>query len=231
MPRAEAEQRLATATNGLRQRFPGQSALPILSTRQQRGLIAGVVAVVVLAVISPLNTAIGLIAVATCVYLVTVVYRVMLFRSSMGAGFVDRVTDEEARAVPMDHLPVYTVLVPAYREPEVVTRLLGALGRIEYPPARLDVKLLLGEDDDMTIEAGRAADTGSEVEVVLVPAGEPRTKPKALNYGLTLARGEMITIYDATAPASLIGGAGAGLPGRGWVRPGWVRPTGGTGSR
>jgi cellulose synthase/poly-beta-1,6-N-acetylglucosamine synthase-like glycosyltransferase len=97
----------------------------------------------------------------------------------------------------MDHLPVYTVLVPAYREPEVVTRLLGALGRIEYPPARLDVKLLLEEDDEVTIEAVRAADTGSEVEVVLVPAGEPRTKPKALNYGLTLARGEMITIYDA----------------------------------
>ena len=27
--------------------------------------------------------------------------------------------------------------------------------------------------------------------------GDPRTKPKALNYGLTIARGEFVTIYDA----------------------------------
>ena len=38
---------------------------------------------------------------------------------------------------------------------------------------------------------------GDQFELVLVPAAEPRTKPKALNYGLTLARGEFVAIYDA----------------------------------
>ena len=34
-------------------------------------------------------------------------------------------------------------------------------------------------------------------ELVVVPELEPRTKPKALNYALPLARGEYIVIYDA----------------------------------
>jgi cellulose synthase/poly-beta-1,6-N-acetylglucosamine synthase-like glycosyltransferase len=33
--------------------------------------------------------------------------------------------------------------------------------------------------------------------LVIVPTSQPRTKPKALNYGLTVARGSLVTIYDA----------------------------------
>jgi len=197
IPRAEAERRLVTSTHGLRERFPQQSALPILSVRQQRALLGAVAALVVAGVVSPVNTAIGLIAVTTAAYLATVVYRVLLFRASMSAASVQVVTDAEARAVPRHELPVYTVMVPAYREPEVIARLLEGVAGIEYPPELLDVKILLEEDDAMTIDAVRTIDTGPAVEVVLVPAGDPRTKPKALNYGLTFARGEMVTIYDA----------------------------------
>ena len=35
------------------------------------------------------------------------------------------------------------------------------------------------------------------VEVVVVPAGRPRTKPRALNVGLALARGEYTVVFDA----------------------------------
>jgi cellulose synthase/poly-beta-1,6-N-acetylglucosamine synthase-like glycosyltransferase len=34
-------------------------------------------------------------------------------------------------------------------------------------------------------------------EVVVVPPGEPRTKPRALNAALPLAQGEFVTVYDA----------------------------------
>ena len=34
-------------------------------------------------------------------------------------------------------------------------------------------------------------------EIVLVPPGGPRTKPKAANYALALARGELLVVYDA----------------------------------
>ena len=36
---------------------------------------------------------------------------------------------------PTTTLPVYTVLVPAYREPEVIARLVERLERLEYPTA------------------------------------------------------------------------------------------------
>ena len=35
------------------------------------------------------------------------------------------------------------------------------------------------------------------IEIVVVPDLNPRTKPKALNYALPLARGEYLVIYDA----------------------------------
>jgi cellulose synthase/poly-beta-1,6-N-acetylglucosamine synthase-like glycosyltransferase len=60
----------------------------------------------------------------------------------------------------------------------------------------LDVKVLLEADDRETIDAIGDVEFGEHVEVVLVPPADPRTKPKALNYGLSLARGELVTIYD-----------------------------------
>ena len=39
--------------------------------------------------------------------------------------------------------------------------------------------------------------TARHIEIVRVPYSEPRTKPKALNYGLARARGRLVTIYDA----------------------------------
>lgn len=37
----------------------------------------------------------------------------------------------------------------------------------------------------------------AHIEVVIVPPSSPRTKPKALNAGLALARGEYVAVYDA----------------------------------
>ena len=66
-------------------------------------------------------------------------------------------TDEEARAIPDAHLPTYTILVPAYHEPEVVGDLISAMASLEYPQEKLQVLLLLEADDEVTIEAARAA--------------------------------------------------------------------------
>ena len=59
------------------------------------------------------------------------------------------------------------------------------------------MKLLIEADDDVTIDAIRESQPGDQFELVLVPPADPRTKPKALNFGLTLARGELVAIYDA----------------------------------
>ncbi|MEV8442160.1 glycosyltransferase [Actinosynnema sp. NPDC051121] len=99
--------------------------------------------------------------------------------------------------VPDDHLPVYTVLVPVYDEVEVVAKVIGNLDRLDYPKSKLDVMILLEQKDTATIEAARASNPPEYVRIVIVPEGEPRTKPRACNYGLEFARGEYVVIFDA----------------------------------
>jgi cellulose synthase/poly-beta-1,6-N-acetylglucosamine synthase-like glycosyltransferase len=84
-----------------------------------------------------------------------------------------------------------------YKEPEVLPILAAALRKLDYPLAKLDVKLVLEADDHETIAAAKALGLEGIFEIVLVPPSHPRTKPKACNYALRLARGEYLVIYDA----------------------------------
>ncbi|WP_321499067.1 glycosyltransferase [Breoghania sp.] len=93
--------------------------------------------------------------------------------------------------------PPYTVLVPLYREAAVVADLIAALQRLDYPPDLLDIKLLVEEDDRETREALTRHLPGPSFQVVVVPPGGPRTKPKALSYAMRFARGELVTVFDA----------------------------------
>lgn len=95
-----------------------------------------------------------------------------------------------------DQLPHYTVLVALYREAAVVPALLEALERLDYPADKLQVVLLCEEDDPDTARAC-GANLRRGWELVVVPDGVPRTKPRALNAGLPRVRGEFFTIYDA----------------------------------
>nr|WP_298104110.1 glycosyltransferase family 2 protein [uncultured Shinella sp.] len=93
--------------------------------------------------------------------------------------------------------PVYSVFVALYREAEVVPQLIETLDRLDWPAARLDIKLICEADDDATLSALAAIRLGRQYEIVAVPPGHPRTKPKALSYALGAARGEYLVIYDA----------------------------------
>lgn len=94
-------------------------------------------------------------------------------------------------------LPVYTVLVPLYREARVLRQLLAALEALDYPRDKLDIKLLMEADDKDTGAAIDVIHLGSQYQVLVVPPDGPRTKPKALDVGLELTRGEFVTVYDA----------------------------------
>jgi cellulose synthase/poly-beta-1,6-N-acetylglucosamine synthase-like glycosyltransferase len=94
-------------------------------------------------------------------------------------------------------LPVYSILVALYREKEVVSQLLVALGRIEWPRSKLEIKLVCEADDRETIDVLRAHRLHPCVEIVEVPPGQPRTKPKALQYALPLCSGDYVVLYDA----------------------------------
>ena len=107
-------------------------------------------------------------------------------------------TPDEVRSLADDKLPLYSILVPLYREkPETLAALTRALRALDYPAERLDVILILEADDPETRDAVEMAAAPPWVRQVEVPAGGPRTKPKALTHALPLARGELLTVYDA----------------------------------
>jgi len=193
----EQQARLADSIDGLQRTFPEFTAVAVLTARQRRGLLILIAAVIAAAVVDVNATAIAIVALATAFYSAVILDRVALFRASLLHEAVVVISDDEARSYPDDLLPVYTVLIPAYKEPEVIHALLGAMNRLEYPREKLDIKLLLEADDAETIAAARDVELGDYSTIILVPPAEPRTKPKALNYGLSLSRGELVTIFDA----------------------------------
>lgn len=160
------------------------------------GALAVVVSAALIAaphIVAPLLA--GMVAV---LYLAATLDRNYLLFKGLRASAMVQVSREEALALSDDELPVYTVLLPVYDEPSIVTNLINGVGKLDYPRDKLEVLLLVEEDDVAT----QAALIGAELEsvrVVLVPHSLPKTKPKACNYGMSLPdlRGEMVTIYDA----------------------------------
>jgi glycosyltransferase XagB len=94
-------------------------------------------------------------------------------------------------------LPRYTVFVPLFKEVEILPHLANALARLDYPAAKLDIKIVLEEVDASTIEAASKLAFPGNVDLIVVPDRLPRTKPKALNYALQFATGDLAVIYDA----------------------------------
>lgn len=94
-------------------------------------------------------------------------------------------------------LPTYTVLVPVYREAAILPQLMASLCALDYPSAKLDIKMLIESDDTETLTALESVTLPAGCDVVICPHGMPRTKPRALSIGLAYARSELIVVYDA----------------------------------
>jgi cellulose synthase/poly-beta-1,6-N-acetylglucosamine synthase-like glycosyltransferase len=188
---------LERSSADLATRSPEESASRVV-TRPQVAVFAaiGVVSLVLLWRL-PLAFGVGAAAVSTLLYAAFSIYRGYLIYRSLSHDLEIPVSDEELASLDEATLPIYTVLVPLYREASVLPTLVAGLARLDYPPTKLDVKLLLEEDDRETLDAVASMHLPAYVHPVVVPAAKPRGKPKACNYGLIHARGEYVVIYDA----------------------------------
>ena len=130
-------------------------------------------------------------------YLVTILYKFFLVL----IGFTQKndivITHSEIRNIPDESLPVYTILLPVFKETKIVPQLITAISQMDYPHDKLDVKLLVEESDSTMQEALKKIKLPSFFDVIIVPDSLPRTKPKACNVGLSKAKGEYLVIYDA----------------------------------
>ncbi len=148
--------------------------------------------------LAPLATLIVLNIAISIFYLGNFVFKGILV--SIGGGRsaeIDETVAVEARALKTEDLPVFTVLVPMFREAAMLPRLAQALRELDYPLGKLDIKIVLEAGDAETIEAARSLGLEGVFEIVIVPELEPQTKPKACNFALRFARGEYLVIYDA----------------------------------
>ena len=165
-------------------------------TKAQRNTLIAIAAVFVLALlVFPFATASAFVLVSSVFYLAITVYKLWIIGASVRKNAAYRFSAEEL-AVQRDW-PVFSILVPMYKEPEVVPQMVRGLCAMDYPTDKLDVQLLLEEDDTATVAAARATPMPPNFRVTVVPPSFPRTKPKACNFGLALAKGEYLVIYDA----------------------------------
>jgi cellulose synthase/poly-beta-1,6-N-acetylglucosamine synthase-like glycosyltransferase len=132
---------------------------------------------------------------ASIFYVAIIVFRLFVISTAAEGG--QGTTGSAGGALPEAALPRYTVLVPLYREAKVLPDLIARLSGLDYPTDRLQILLLVEEDDDETRRALALLDAGPQFEAVVIPPSLPRTKPKACNVGLARATGELCTIYDA----------------------------------
>jgi glycosyltransferase XagB len=182
---------LATASHGLEHQRPGESAAAGLSLGQKlTGCL--VAAALIWSLVSQPQVALIILAILTLpIFAVLLVLRI--------GAVIDGWEPDPVPVLPIpDHkLPVYTVLVPLYREAAVLDQLLTALLALDYPPTRLDIKILVEDSDQLTRDALSNTGLPAHIDVIVAPRGVPQTKPRALNIGLMEARGELLTIYDA----------------------------------
>lgn len=187
-----------------RQRFVTHTTLPhhISALRTfapwQRNVILGILFVIGGGlVIAPLTTGIVIVAVLTAVYFIDALFNLFLVMKSLKVPPEMSSTEEELRALDETTLPVYSVLCPLYKEAHMLPTFVTAMQALDWPKAKLDVLLLLEENDQETVIAAEAMNLPSYIRILVVPHSMPKTKPKACNYGLSFASGEYVVIYDA----------------------------------
>jgi glycosyltransferase XagB len=188
---------LDRAALGLWRRSEVQSARRILFPGQKVFLVLAVAAIAAALVTQPVISIRVISVMVGLAFLANVAFKFTVCMTGARHERHESVSDEDVRALRDADLPTYTVLVPLFGEANVIHDLIENLAEIDYPADKLDILLLLEENDTETIAAARAADTPPTMSVILVPHGSPQTKPKACNVGLFFARGDFLVIYDA----------------------------------
>lgn len=183
----------AQATDGLKRRRPTQSAGTPTWGWQRLAGASLVLLFCIGAYVSPADTAAIILSLLAFPFVFVTLLRTM--------ALIELCSPRRPSAMSPVHddgwLPPYSVLVPLYDEDRALAGLLAALSAIDYPADRLEVVLIVEAGDHKTRALLNASAMPSHFKVIVVPAGLPRTKPRALNYALQFAAGDFIVVYDA----------------------------------
>jgi glycosyltransferase XagB len=177
---------------------PEMSARTVFTAPQMIAAYVLISAVLLGLAFTPVATLITLNVAFGLFYLGNFIFKGVMI--SVGGGrsaTIDETIAIETRALREEDLPVFTVLVPMFREARMLPTLAQSLRSLDYPLGKLDIKIVLEAGDAETIEAARSLGLEGVFEIIIVPRSQPQTKPKACNFALRFARGEYLVIYDA----------------------------------
>ncbi|HBC72798.1 MAG: Family 2 glycosyl transferase [Candidatus Amesbacteria bacterium GW2011_GWB1_47_19] len=146
---------------------------------------------------NPISTGIFTVTVLSLIYFIDGLFNLALVSRSMHRSQEITFSPQRLKKLDESDLPVYSILCPMYKESAVFRHFLTSINRLDWPKSKLDVILLLEADDSETFRAVSAINLPKHIRVVIVPDTLPKTKPKACNYGLAIARGKYVVIYDA----------------------------------
>ena len=184
---------------------PGEPQNALEDTRKvrtlswgQRGVIALLLAAIAWGMYRDwIATIIAVNAVVLALITAGNIMKLWLVKSSLSRDVIIEIDPRSDDRLEDADLPIYTILLPVYREAGMLKQLAGGIEQLDYPMSRLDVKLLLEEDDVETFEAAKAMELPDSFDIIVVPDFGPKGKPSACNAGLAQARGEYLVIYDA----------------------------------
>ena len=173
------------------------SALNTLHLWQKIALFSSITILVVGLLVTTKLTAIIVIAFLSFIYFLDLLFSLRVLLKSLHNPPEIKIDDVEIASLNDQDLPLYTILCPLYKEAKILPEFIENIGKIDWPKEKLEVILLLEEDDEETIKASQNIFIPSYIRTLIVPNSQPKTKPKACNYGLAYSKGEYLVIYDA----------------------------------
>ena len=186
----------------LKRRYPFMIASHVLSNLQRRGFLLLLLLLAAAFFVIPETTWYLLLVACNIFYFTTLAFKLQLYLQGRAAqhemNHLQPLLDCDIAALHDRDLPIYTLLIPLYKEPShVIEHALRHIAALEYPKEKLDVKLILEADDLATWRILTALHPPDYIDIVRVPPSRPRTKPKACNVALQQIRGEVVVIFDA----------------------------------
>ena len=191
------QQLLDGAIYGLYYRKPHESAYTVFTKGQFVVFSIATLACLLSFFIAPRLTSVITISLINIGFATSILFKFYLSLKGAVVETTEQVSDEEVALLKDEDLPIYTILLPVFKEAGVIDLLITNLMRLDYPMEKIEVLVLLEENDEETLTAAKSASPPGNVHFVIVPHKEPKTKPKACNVGLFFARGEYTVIYDA----------------------------------
>lgn len=188
---------LEKAVFDLYNRDPESSALETFTSKQV--IVIGALGILffILLFLFPVITIIGSNLLINLFFLISIGFKFLLTVIGAKSEALQKISPAELAVYPDKDLPYYTLLLPVFKESEVIYKLASNLRNLDYPKEKLDVKLLIESDDPVTFNAIKNLKSPCIFDPVIVPYAQPKTKPKACNYGLYFSKGKYLAIYDA----------------------------------